>query len=66
MVVDKKHEIAPLATLRTTLDMIKKFSDKVTELCKLVKQTWQTVDELNEKCEAMMNQVDKTAEKQVI
>ena len=61
----------PLAAARATLetrfeDMIKKCSDKVTELCKLEKQTWQTVDELNEKCEAMMKQVDTTAEKQVL
>mgnify|MGYP001798279088 CR=1 FL=1 len=60
----------PLAAARATLetlfeDMIKKCSDKVTELCKLEKQTWQTVDELNEKCQAMMNQVDTTVEKQV-
>ena len=65
-----KHENVPLATTRIALerhfeDMIKKCSDKVTELCKLEKQTWQTVDELNEKCEAMMKQVDTTAEKQV-
>ena len=46
--------------------MIKKCSDKVTELCKLEKETWQTVDTLSEKCEAMMNQVETTKEKQVL
>ena len=60
----------PLAAARANLEtrfeeMIQKCSDKVTELCKLEKQTWQTVDELNGKCEAMMNQVDTTVEKQV-
>ena len=64
------HSIIPLATARTSLEahfseMIKKCSDKVTELCRLEKQTWQTVDKLNEKCEAMVKQVDTTAEKQV-
>ena len=64
------HSTIPLATARISLEahfaeMIKKCSEKVTELCKLEKQTWQTVDELNEKCEAMMKQVDTTAEKQV-
>ena len=64
------HRFMPLAAARATLekyfeDMIKNCSDKVTELCKLEKQTWQTVDELNEKCEAMMNQVDTTVEMQV-
>ena len=66
----ENHNTIPLATARISLEAhfagrIKKCSDKVTELCKLEKQTWQTVDELNEKCEAMMNQVDTTAEKQV-
>ena len=64
------HSTIPLATARISLEahfseMIKKCSEKVTELCKLEKQTWQTVDELNEKCEAMIRQVDLTAEKQV-
>ena len=66
----ENHNTIPLATARISLEAhfagrIKKCSDKVTELCKLEKQTWQTVDELNEKCVAMMNQVDSTAEKQV-
>ena len=48
-----------MATTRQNLEahfkqMIKKCSEKVTELCKLEKGTWQTVDELNEKCEAMI------------
>lgn len=64
------HSTIPLATARISLEahfaeMIKKCSEKVTELCKLEKRTWQTVDELNEKCEAMIKQVDLTAEKQV-
>ena len=64
------HRFMPLAAALATLEtrfeeMVQKCSDKVTELCKLEKQTWQTVDELNEKCEAMMNKVDSTAEKQV-
>ena len=45
--------------------MMKKCSDKVTELCKLEKQTWQTVDTLNEKCEDMIKHVEATAERQV-
>ena len=70
VIVGEDHSTVPLATARISLEahfaeMIKKCSDKVTELCKLEKQTWQTVDELNEKCKAMMNQVDTTAEKQV-
>ena len=71
LIAEGNHEIVPLATIRERLevqfaDMIKKCSDKVTELCKLEKETWQTVDTLNEKCEAMMNQVDTTKEKQVL
>ena len=46
--------------------MIQQCSDKVTELCKLEKETWQTVDTLNEKYEAMMNQVETTKERQVL
>ena len=70
MVTGENHNTIPLATARISLEahfteMIKKCSDKVTERCKLEKQTWQTVDELNEKCVAMMNKVDSTAEKQV-
>ena len=70
MFIGEKHETIPLAAASTSLkahlaDLTKKCSDKVTELCKLEKQTWQTVDELNGKCEAMMNQVDTTVEKQV-
>ena len=65
------HKTYPLATVRALIEkefdvMTKKCSDKITELCKLEKQTWQTVDELNEICEAMVNQVDSTAEKQVM
>ena len=41
-------------------------SDEVTELCKLQTEKRLTVAELNEKCEAMMNQVDITAEAQVM
>ena len=70
MIAEGNHEIVPLATIRDRLeaqfaDMIKKCSDKVTELCKLEKETWQTVGELNEKCEAMIKQVDTTTEQQV-
>ena len=70
MFIGGKHETIPLAAAGTALkahfaDLTKKCSDKVTELCKLEKETWQTVDELNEKCEAMKNKVDTTAEKQV-
>ena len=59
-----------MATTRQNLEahfrqMIQQCSDKVTELCKLEKETWQTVDELNEKCEAMIKQVDTTTEQQV-
>ena len=71
MIAEGNHEIVPLATIRDRLeaqfaDMIKNCSVKVTELCKLEKETWQTVDTLNEKCEGMMNQVDTTKEKQVL
>lgn len=60
-----------MATTRISLeaqfaDMIKKCSDKVTELCKLEKETWQTIDTLNEKCVAMIEQVETTKEKQVL
>ena len=66
-----KHENLLLATTRISLeaqfaDMIKKCSDKVVELCKLEKETWQTVDELNEKCKAMIEQVETTKDKQVL
>ena len=59
-----------MATTRQNLEahfkqMIQQCSDKVTELCKLEKETWQTVDTLNEKCEAMIKQVDTTTEQQV-
>lgn len=37
----------------------------MTELCKLEKQTWQIIDTLNEKCDAMVMQIDTTAEQQV-
>ena len=66
-----KHKNFLLATTRIPLeaqfaDMIKKCSDKITELCKLEKETWQTVDELNEKCKAMIEQVETTKDKQVL
>ena len=71
MIAEGNHEIVPLATIRERLeaqfaDMIQQCSDKVTELCKLEKETWQTVDTLNEKYEAMMNQVETTKERHVL
>ena len=67
-----KHEpfAFSMASTRQSLEahskqMIKRCSEKVTELCKLEKETWQTVDELNEKCEAMIDQIETTTEQQV-
>ena len=46
-------------------EMMKRCAEKVTELCKLEKQTWQIIDMLYEKCDAMIMQIDTTAEQQV-
>ena len=68
--VGSKHQLIALRTARRSLEtqyaeMMKRCAEKVTELCKLEKQTWQIIDTLNEKCDAMVMQIDTTAEQQV-
>lgn len=64
------HKYQLLEKARTDLEaeideMLKEISKKITELCNLEKNTWQTVDELTENCEKMVNQVDECVNKKV-
>ena len=62
-----------MRTLQETIDdiqaefdpLLNKCSERITKLCKLEKETWETVDSITDKCEAMKKQVDDTTEEQV-
>ena len=43
-------------------EMIKKCSDKITEMCKVEKETWIKLDQLEEDCEDLIDQVETKAE----
>ena len=41
---------------------IKKCSDKITEMCKVEKETWIKLDQLEEYCQDLIDQVETKAE----
>ena len=43
-------------------ELIKKCSDKITEMCKVEKETWLTLDQLEADCQKLITQVEKKAE----
>lgn len=55
-----------MSDIRVELDpVIAQCSDKITKLCKLEKETWESVDSVNERYEAMKKRVNETTEQQV-
>ena len=43
-------------------EVIKRCSDKITEMCKVEKETWIKLDQLEEDCQDLIDQVETKAE----
>lgn len=55
-----------LSDVRAEIDpVLSQCSGRITELYKLEKEIWETVDFVTERCQAMKRQVDETTEEQV-
>lgn len=50
---------------REFTEITKKYSEKITELCKLEKATWQKLDDLENECERCTEQVNSRTEELV-
>ena len=64
---EQQHTYQSLENTAETLksefeELIKKCSDKITEMCKVEKETWIKLDQLEEDCQKLITQVEKKAE----
>ena len=63
----QRHTYQSLENIAETLksefeELIKKCSDKITEMCKVEKETWLKLDQLEADCQKLITQVEKKAE----
>ena len=64
------HNFSTLSDTATQLKaefatLLRECGQKLTEMCKVEKQTWQELDEMNQSCDELTEEVNKKAEELV-